>query len=268
MKKFFELSKSIGVGIAVATLTIGFSVFATTIGTNISSGGTLTINGNSTFGDAATDVNLFTGTLQASTTALFTGAVTTYGNATFGDAAGDINLFTGTLQASTTALFTNGLTTYGNSTFGDAAGDVNIFTGTLQASTTALFTGAMTTYGDVTIGDASTDTLDINASTTLRNTRFGTSGATITGHLSASSTVDFASVTASSCNTQTVTVTGASPRDTVVLGLGDDLGGIASSTYKAWVSAANTVSIQLCLFAGAATTNPGGAALRVDVWQH
>ena len=107
-------------------LAIGVSVWATSVGTNVSVSGTLTstgnatlsgnltVSGNSTLGDAGTDVNLFTGTLQASTTALFTTGLTTYGNSTFGDAATDVNLFTGTLQASTTALFTTGFTTYGN----------------------------------------------------------------------------------------------------------------------------------------------------------
>ncbi len=158
--------------IVTALAVIGIVNAATTIGTNINTGGTLTVsgantfNGNSTFGDAAGDVNLFTGTLQASTTALFTNGLTAYGNSTFGDAAADVNLFTGTLQASTTALFTNGLLTYGNSTFGDGAGDVNLFTGTLQASTTALFTSGLTSYGNLTVTNNGLTTL-VNASSTL-----------------------------------------------------------------------------------------------------
>ena len=64
---------ALGAGVAVAA-----SVGATSIGTNISADGTLTVNGNSTFGNAATDINLFTGTLQASTTALFTSGLTAY----------------------------------------------------------------------------------------------------------------------------------------------------------------------------------------------
>lgn len=110
-------------------LAAGISVWATTIGNNVDVTGTFTVNGNSTFGDTSSDVNLFTGTLQASTTVLFTGAVTTYGNSTFGDASTDVNLFTGTLQASTTALFTGAVTTYGNVTLGDAAGDTFTVTG-------------------------------------------------------------------------------------------------------------------------------------------
>jgi hypothetical protein len=133
-----------------AILFIALSVqAATTISTNISTGGTLAVTGASTL----------------------TGALTTAGNSTFGDAATDVNLFTGTLQASTTALFTSGVTTYGNSTFGDAGTDTNIFTGTLQASTTALFTGAVTLYDDLTVNtdtffvDKSGDVVSIGSST-------------------------------------------------------------------------------------------------------
>lgn len=152
-----------------SSLIIGFAVFmttlfavgvieaASTISTNISTDGTLTVNGSSTFGDAAADVNLFTGLVRASSTALFTGNVTTYGNATFGNAAADVNLFTGLIRASSTSLFTGNVTTYGNATFGDAATDVNIFTGTLNASTTALFTSGFTTYGAVVFNENSAD---------------------------------------------------------------------------------------------------------------
>lgn len=195
------------VSVLASVLAVSGIVYAaTTIGTNVSIDGTLTqtgaaafaagVNasstllvtgavthyGNSTFGDAVTDVNLFTGTLQASTTALFTTGMLTYGNSTFGDAATDVNLFTGTLQASTTALFTTGLLTYGNSTFGDAATDVNLFTGTLQASTTALFTNGLTAY----------------ATSTLTGAKVGGSGTT------------FVQIIAGFCNIPTTTVTASS----------------------------------------------------------
>src|SRR3989339_1383512 len=105
MKKIFESKWLPGVTvIMLAALFVTFSYMrattaTTTIGTNISTGGTLNVsgaayasstlmldgasafNGSNTFGNAAADINLFTGKLQASTTALFTGAVTLY-NAT------------------------------------------------------------------------------------------------------------------------------------------------------------------------------------------
>lgn len=132
----------ITIAVVVSVLfVVGSTSGATTISTDITTGG---------------NVNA-TGTLQA------TGAVTTYGAGTFGDAAGDFQIFGGQLQASSTALFGGAVTTYGASTFGDAATDINIFTGTLQASTTALFTGAVTTYGNATLGDTVSDSVTANA---------------------------------------------------------------------------------------------------------
>ena len=73
--------------LASVLLIQGAAFAASTISTNISTDGTLTVNGNSTFGNAATDINLFTGTLQASTTALLTSGFTTFGNWTIDQAA-------------------------------------------------------------------------------------------------------------------------------------------------------------------------------------
>ena len=123
--------------------------WATSVGNNISVTGTLTVDSNSTFGDAAGDVNLFTGTLQASTTALFTGAITTYGNATFGDTAADIYNFVGGLQASSTLGVTG--TTF---LFSDLR--INGF------STTTSSNGNLRTNGNV--GIATTTTMTTNVS--------------------------------------------------------------------------------------------------------
>ena len=137
-KKFLTNKEVLLAGILMGlVIAAASSVWATSIGTNLSVDGTVTVTGASTFN----------------------------GNVTLGDAATDINLFTGLLHASTTALFTTGITTYGNSTFGDASTDTNIFTGTLQASTTALFTGASTFYGNVTMGDSADDAFTLTAGT-------------------------------------------------------------------------------------------------------
>jgi hypothetical protein len=102
-------------------------------------------------------VNLFTGTLQESTTALFTGAATFYGNVTLGDGVGDVITATGYF---TQARIGTG-TTFGHVGAVGAdelgvEGDVEIdgtawFDGSLRASSTALITGAATFYDDVSI---------------------------------------------------------------------------------------------------------------------
>lgn len=114
------------IGGTVAT-TVGFSVFATSVGTNISVDGTLSVSGGSTFGDAAADINIFTGTLQASTTALFTSGATFYS--------------TVTLQ--------NG-ETIANSTDGQINVDGNFVVG--GYATTTASNGNFATMGTVTVG--------------------------------------------------------------------------------------------------------------------
>ena len=85
-------------GAAASVLLVAFVTWAaTTISNNVSTGA-LTASGASTL----------SGTLNVA------GATTLNGSSTFGDTASDVNLFTGTLQASTTALFTSGLTSYGS----------------------------------------------------------------------------------------------------------------------------------------------------------
>lgn len=171
---------------------------ATTISSNISTGGTLAVTGASTL----------TGAVSASSTMQITGALTTYGASTFGDASSDVNLFTGTLQASTTALFTNGFTTYGNIivnqsatttlTFGSAginfdantfvvdpnANRVGILTATPNtalevagtASSTSLVVGGGSTVSGIVFGTCTYDGASITASTTLSTNCTGATG--------------------------------------------------------------------------------------------
>lgn len=70
------------------------------------------VPGTAYFGGSATSTFDSSGNLSVAGTLTQTGAATFNGNNTFGNASTDTNLFTGTLQASTTALFTTGLTSY------------------------------------------------------------------------------------------------------------------------------------------------------------
>lgn len=107
MYKLHNNTKVVSIGLSVLSAVFAVSLIAyaaTSIGTNLSVDGTATVTGNSTL----------SGTLSVTGASTFTGAITANGNGTFGDANTDIYLFTGRLQASTTALFTSGLTAYGN----------------------------------------------------------------------------------------------------------------------------------------------------------
>ncbi|MEK7498998.1 MAG: hypothetical protein AAB649_00135, partial [Patescibacteria group bacterium] len=100
-------TKVVSVTLSVLTAVFAVSVIAyaaTTIGTNLSVDGTATVTGNSTL----------SGTLSVTGASTLTGALTANGDGTFGNASTDIFLFTGRLHATTTALFTDGLTAYGN----------------------------------------------------------------------------------------------------------------------------------------------------------
>ncbi len=142
-KKLFKNVSSVAISVAVCSLLmIGVALASTTISTNISTEGTLSV----------TD------------TSAFTGASTFTGLATFDHAT--------STSASTTDYLYIGpdFTEDSNMDFtaGDlfVANDANIvgvtyLEGALQATSTSLFTGAATFYGDVTLGDAVTDTVTI-----------------------------------------------------------------------------------------------------------
>jgi hypothetical protein len=110
-------------GIVYAATTIGTNVTvdglltqtgAATFSSTVTVADTATFNGSNVFGNAGTDTNLFTGTLQASTTALFTSGLTSYST------------------ASTSALVVGGPTTVN----GIVAGFCNIPDTTITASST------------------------------------------------------------------------------------------------------------------------------------
>ena len=103
--------------------------------------------------------------------------VTVTGNTTLGDAAGDVALFTGTLQASTTALFTSGFTTYGNITIDQAAtttvtfnqAGINFDSNTFVIDPNANRVGVGTTSPVAEFGVQSSATSTISAGSTGAN---------------------------------------------------------------------------------------------------
>jgi len=159
-RSFYSITLSVLVSFAFVAVAASA---ATTISTNISTGGTLSVTGASTL----------------------TGAVTTSGNATFGDASTDVNLFTGTLQASTTALFTSGFTTYGNLTVDQAAtttvtfnqAGMNFDSNTLVIDPNANRVGVLTATPNTAFevaGTASSTSLVVGGGSTLAGIVFGT----------------------------------------------------------------------------------------------
>ena len=196
---FFDVKKTSGVVIAVllsillvALITYG----ATTISTNVNTGGTLdvsgvttltgaaSLNGSTTIDDILTVSGVatfssrgqFNDVLRATSTFFATGASFFYSGVTLGDSGADVITITG--NASTTNMFQVGGEFYaiGSTTLSNTltVGGATTFTGiptfrsAVRASSTADFTGAFATYGATTLGDAATDVITItgNASTT------------------------------------------------------------------------------------------------------
>ena len=97
-------------------------------------------------------------------------------------------------------------------------------------------------------------------------------GTAITKHLSATASLDFTALAASSCETLTVTVTGAADGNVVQLGVPNALADVDGATerthFYGWVSAADTVSVRRCNPTAGATADPAAATVRASVWQY
>ncbi|WP_385888568.1 hypothetical protein [Terrimonas alba] len=93
---------------------------------------------------------------------------------------------------------------------------------------------------------------------TSANTRY-----TLAKTLTASSTLDFASTAAQSGSNLTVTITGAADGDAVSLGV-PNAAVNDNSSYSAWVSAANTVTIRFNNNSSG-TIDPASGTFRVSI---
>jgi len=117
----------------------------------------LTVTGNTTLGDAATDTLNVTATADFNSPVNIDGAFTTTGTGTFGDAAGDTQTFNGSVDMNDTLNVDGAVTLNANTTIGDAAAD------TLTVNSTATFANNMSVNGNTTLGNAAADTLTVNA---------------------------------------------------------------------------------------------------------
>ncbi len=96
---------------------------------------------------------------------------------------------------------------------------------------------------------------------------FATSGSvryTLAKTLIGSATLDFASTTTRTSRDLTITVTGATTNDFAIVNPGTNN---ANTTYTAWVSAANTVTVRFNNYSGG-TIDPASATFRVTVLKY
>ena len=225
-------------------LSAGVSVWATSIGTDISVDGTLTVtgantfNGNTTLGNAAGDINLFTGTLQASTTALFTGAVTTYGSVTLGDTSAD------TLTVNATSTFATGVTISAGGLSVTAGGLTIANNGTISGGLGVGTTGTSTAGAIQTSGPAQFDTdLSVTDDAVITGgLGVGTTGTTTNGSLEVSGASlfgDIVNVTQSGTSTISVKSTTATRGGCI-----EFEGADGASTFSIYATSAQVAMIQ------------------------
>ena len=87
---------------------------------------------------------------------------------------------------------------------------------------------------------------------------------TLAKTLTATATLDFASVPANTSADLTMTLTGAADGDVVLLGVPNGAV-VANTSYTAWVSAANTITVRLSNVATGASGNPASSTFRASV---
>jgi fibronectin-binding autotransporter adhesin len=100
-------------------------------------------------------------------------------------------------------------------------------------------------------------------------TTLGNGGTPIVEHLSAPFNPNFGAFKASTCTPLSFAFAGASDGDTIALGVPNSrTTGGGTIVYFAWVSAANTVTIQGCNISANPQKTAGSGAIRVDLWKH
>jgi hypothetical protein len=207
-------------------------------------------SGNFIIGDEQNNRIIFTNRAYPS--------ATTGGGVAFGTSAPTLALATGQIQAS----LLRGT---------DTASGTLTLSSTAHATKGKILFGASSAYDEANvrlgIGTASpATTLEVDGSTTL-----GTGGTPITKHLSATASLDFGATAAGTCDSLTITVTGAVDGDTVACGIPNALA--ASDTYQSFqcfVSSSGVVTVKRCNLLNLVTalSDPSAATVRADVWQH
>lgn len=257
-KDFFTIGLSVLVSFAFVAVSASA---ATTISTNIDTGGTLNVTGNSTL--ASVDIGgAYAAGSGSGVTISPAGALSFNGDLS-------INGYATTTATSGNIATAGTLTVVGNSVLAstDVGGGYTAGSGSGATISTA---GALSTNGNLSVnGYATTTATTGNIATEGSLLIGGSTGTAIVRHISNSASLDFATIAANSCQTQTLTVTGAADADTVSLGVPNALAAASTTlAFSGWVSAANTVSVRVCQVATQGTSDPAAATIRADVWKH
>lgn len=128
------------------------------------------------------------------------------------------------------------------------------------------FTGIQSVSGNVAVSGNSTTT----GSTATGTLTIGSAGTPITEHLSTLVNPSFPALKPGACTNASFTLSGAADGDTTALGVPySRMTGGGSLIYTAWVSAADTITLQACnANANSPQKTAGSGAIRVDLWKH
>jgi hypothetical protein len=126
--------------------------------------------------------------------------------------------------------------------------------------------------GRVLISTVTTGTAPFTAASTTKVSNLNVDQVDGISILSGSASLDFTALAANSCEVLTIgSVTGAADGNTVAIGvpnaLADVDGGTERTTFFAWVSGTDTISVRRCNVTGSATAEPAAATVTVKVMQ-
>jgi hypothetical protein len=229
--------------------------------TDVGSSGSSLLGANNTFTGSNTFGRTITGSITGNAGTVTNGVYTT---GAYADPSWITFLsggkITGTVPSAVTA------TSAGTATQAATAGNASNLGGVAAANYARrdvgnTFTGDQSVAGNVNVNgnSATTGTVTI-----------GGSGTPITAHLSMLVNPNFPALKPSNCASSNFTLTGAADGDTIALGIPNarmTVGG--TPIYMAWVSAADTVTIQICnVHLASPQISVGSGSIRVDLWKH
>ncbi len=236
----------LGTGVATAALTF--------TATQFTGDGALTINASTTMNIGTSETTVIT-IGRANQTVSFPGNV----SSSIIDASGVMEI--GTSTATTITIGRVGQTVRFPGNVSSSAIDASA---ALDIGTSTATTITIGRSGQLVNFPGNVSSTVLQASTSLRLA----SGTAITSHISATASLTFGSISSStSCNEQTISVTGADTGNTVVAGAPSNVA--TNTSWNAFVTSTNVVAVRLCANLNNNTTIvPLAGTWRVDVWKH
>jgi serine acetyltransferase len=128
----------------------------------------LSVKGNTTLGDSATDTITLTGATTAKENVTLEKDLTTQGNTTLGDSATDTTEIKGVLTARENVTLEKDLSVQGNTTLGNSSTDITEIKGVLTADENVTVEKNLTVKDNTTLGDSATDTITLTGLTTAK----------------------------------------------------------------------------------------------------